>query len=31
MMTGDFLGCLFVSVLARVALAVGRALYRRSP
>lgn len=29
MMTGDFLGCLLVSVLARVALAVGRALFPR--
>lgn len=31
MMTGDFLGCLFVSVLARVALSAGRALFRPSP
>ncbi|WP_374331980.1 hypothetical protein [Aestuariivirga sp.] len=29
MMTGDFLGCLLVSVLARVALAAGRALFQR--
>ncbi len=28
-MTGDFLGCLLVSVLARVALAAGRALFQR--
>ena len=27
MMTGDFLGCLIVSVLARVALAIGRAAF----
>ena len=29
MMTGDFLGCLLVSVLARLGLAVGRAAFRR--
>lgn len=30
MMTGDFLGCLLVSVLARVGLALGRAAFPRS-
>ena len=30
MMTGDFLGCLIVSILARVALAVGRAAFPHS-
>ena len=31
MMTGDFLGCLIVSILARVALALGRAAFPRAP
>ena len=30
MMTGDFLGCLLVSVLARLGLALGRVAFRRS-
>lgn len=31
MMTGDFLGCLIVSILARVVLALGRAAFPRAP
>lgn len=31
MMTGDFLGCLLVSVLARFGLMLGRAIFRRQP
>lgn len=31
MMTGDFLGCLIVSLLARLALALGRAAFPRVP
>lgn len=31
MMTGDFLGCLLVSVLARIGLAAGRAAFQRPP
>ncbi|PZF78747.1 hypothetical protein DK847_02785 [Aestuariivirga litoralis] len=31
MMTGDFLGCLLVSIIARVGLAIGRAAFPRAP
>lgn len=31
MMTGDFLGCLFVSIIARVGLVIGRAAFQRAP